>query len=148
MPEALLSRDLLLAEAGELLQLDFSCCLQLLQQLRFPGVDSLLDLSDELGVLSPLSLSAQSLILNLLPETPQLHVNLGHIEGLTDLIDGACWNECIRVARANLKLAVALGHKRSHRASVLFQAIDCSHVCANFHTKIIRSGLEKRHLIS
>ena len=124
MPEALLSRDLLLAEAGELLQLDFSGCLQLLQQLRFPGVDSLLDLSDELGVLRPLSLSAQSLILYLLPKTPQLDVDLGHIEGLSDLIDRACRNECSRVARAYLKLAIALGHKSTHRASILFQAID------------------------
>ena len=79
MPEALLSRDLLLAEAGELLELDFSGRLQLLQKLRFPGVDGLLDLSDELGVLRPLSLSAQSLILNLLPETPQLDFDLCHI---------------------------------------------------------------------
>ena len=147
MPEALLSRDLLLAEAGELLQLDFSRCLQLLQQLRFPGVDSLLDLGDELGVLRPLSLSAHALILNLLPETPQLDVDLGHIEGLSDLIDGACRNECSSVARANLKLAIAFGHKSTHRACILFQAVDRSHVCANFHTKIIGSGLEERHLV-
>ena len=110
-------------------------------------MDSLLDLSDELGVLRPLSLSAQSLILNLLPKTPQLDVNLSHIEGLSDLIDRACWNECSRVARAYLKLAIALGHKSTHRASILFQAIDCPHVCANFHTKVISSGLEERHLV-
>ena len=111
-------------------------------------MDSLLDLSDELGVLRALRLSAQSLVLNLLPEAPQLDFDLGHIEGLSDLIDGACRNECSRVARANLKLAIAFGHKSTHRARILFQAVDCSHVCANFHTKIISSGLKERHLIS
>ena len=110
-------------------------------------MDSLLNLSDELGVLRALGLSTQSLVLNLLPEAPQLDINLGHIEGLPDLIDRACRNECSGLGRAYLKLAIALRHKSAHRASILFQAIDCSHVCANFHTKIIGSGLEERHLI-